>query len=63
MRAGIMTRKCCGGGNRTRSGAETQAILMTVLRTIHQKSNDQRKIIAELLTAPEAQPNALVVSG
>ena len=63
MRAGIMTRKCCGGGNRTESGAETQAILMTVLRTIHQKSLDQRQIIAEILTAPIAQANMLVVGG
>ncbi len=61
MRAGIMTRKCCGGGNRTESGAEMQAILMPVLRTIQQKSLEPRQIIAELLRAPKPMPNGLVV--
>ena len=63
MRAGVMTRKCCGGGNRTEFGAETQAILMTVLRTIHQKSLDPRQIFVEILTAPTPMPNLLVVEG
>lgn len=63
MRAGIMTRKCCGGGNRTESGAETQATLMTVLRTIHQKSLDPRQILAELLRAPTPFPSRLLIEG
>jgi transposase len=63
MRAGIMTRKFCGGGNRTESGAETQATLMTVLRTIHQKVLDPRQILTELLGAPKPFPNRLLVEG
>lgn len=63
MRAGVITRKCCGGGNRTESGAETQAILMSILRTIHQKSLDPRQVIAEILTAPAPTVNLLVVEG
>lgn len=63
MRAGIMTRKCCSGGNRTESGAETQATLMTVLRTIYQKSLDPRQILAELLRAPTPFPNRLLAEG
>ena len=38
MRAGVMVRKCCGGGNRAQAGAEAQAILMSLLRTCHQES-------------------------
>lgn len=63
MRAGIMTRKCCGGGNRTESGAETQAVVMTVLRTIKQKKLEPRQIIAELIRAPVPAPNLSVVCG
>jgi transposase len=63
MRAGIMTRKCCGGGNRTISGAEAQAILMSVLRTLQQKSLDPRRMISEILTAAVPKPNVLVVEG
>lgn len=63
MRAGIMTRKCCGGGNRTESGAKTQATVMSVLRTIQQKKLDPRQIIAEMLRAPVPGPNMRVVNG
>jgi len=63
MRAAVMTRKCCGGGNRTEFGAETQAILMTILRTIHQKSLDQRRVVAEILAAPSPTPVMSVVDG
>ena len=63
MRAGIMVRKCCGGGNRTQAGAQTQAVLMSLLRTCHQKGLDPLKVISEILRAPHAQPSALLVSG
>lgn len=63
MRAAVMTRKCCGGGNRTSSGAQTQAILLSLLRTCHQKSLPPLHIITEILRAPWPKPNALVVDG
>ena len=63
MRAAVMTRKCCGGGNRTESGAATQATLMTVFRSIHQKSLDQRQVVTEILTAPVPRPIRSVVYG
>ncbi len=63
MRAAVMTRKCCGGGNRSKAGAETQAILMSILRTSQQKKLDPLQIIAEILRAPQPQPNALVIGG
>jgi hypothetical protein len=63
MRAGIMTRKCCGGGNRTERGAECQAIIMSLLRTCHQKSLGTLDVIAEILRMPEPQPLVSLVDG
>jgi transposase len=63
MRAGIMVRKCCGGGNRTQAGAEVQAILMSLLRTCHQKALDPREVFSEILRAPQLQPNLLLIDG
>ena len=63
MRAGVMVRKCCGGGNRTPAGAEVQAVLMSLLRTCHQKALDLREIFSEILRAPKLQPNMLLIGG
>jgi len=63
MRAGIMTRKCCGGGNRSKAGAETQAILMTILRTCHLKVLDPLNILSEILRSPRPQPCAQLING
>ena len=63
MRAGVMVRKCCGGGNRTQAGAETQAILMSLLRTCHQKALDLREVFSEILRTPQSQPHTLLIDG
>ena len=61
MRGAVANRKCCGGGNRTTLGAQTQAVLMSTLRTCHQKSLSPRQVIAEILRAPVPQPHQLLV--
>lgn len=63
MRAAIMVRKCCGGGNWTQAGAEAQVILMSLLRTCHQKALDVREVFSEILRAPQPQPNILLIDG
>jgi transposase len=52
LRPAVVTRKMCGGGNRTARGAESQQILATVLRTAHQRGLDATAILTTLLTAP-----------
>lgn len=56
MRAAVMTRKTCGGGNRTSAGAETQAILMSVLRTSHQKALDPLRVAKGILCSSTLKP-------
>lgn len=63
MRAAVMTRKCCGGGNRSETGAETQAVLMSLLRTCHQKSLAPVQVITEILRNSRSQPNTQLVYG
>ena len=63
MRAAVMTRKTCGGGNRTIQGAETQAILMSVLRTSHQKAFDFPQIAKEILCSSTAGMHLKLVNG
>ena len=63
MRAGVTTRKCCGGGNRTERGADCQAIVMSILRTCHQKSLGALEVIAAISRMPEPQPLAYLVDG
>lgn len=63
MRAGVMTRKCCGGGNRTDRGAQCQAILMSLLRTCHQRSLSTLDVIAEISRMPEPRPLAYLADG
>jgi transposase len=52
LRPAVVTRKMCGGGNRTARGAETQQILASVLRTADQRGLDITDLIVTLLTAP-----------
>jgi transposase len=52
LRPAVVTRKMCGGGNRTARGARSQEILATVLRTADQRGLDATAILTTLLTAP-----------
>jgi transposase len=51
IRPAVVNRKSCGG-NRTRAGAHTQAVLMTVFRTAHQRDVPPLQIGARLLQTP-----------
>lgn len=52
LRPAVITRKVCGGGNRSRRGADTQQILASILRTAHQRGLDSADVITTLLRAP-----------
>lgn len=52
LRPAVVTRKMCGGGNRTAHGAETQQMLASVLRTAHQRGLDTTDLLVTLLRAP-----------
>jgi transposase len=52
LRPAVVTRKMCGGGNRTRRGADSQQVLASVLRTAHQRGLDATAVLVTLLTAP-----------
>jgi transposase len=52
LRPAVVTRKMCGGGNRTAHGAETQQVLASVLRTAHQRGLDTTDLFVTLLRAP-----------
>ena len=51
LRPAVVTRKMCGGGNRTARGAQTQQILASVLRTAAQRGLDRTDLLADLLHA------------
>jgi transposase len=51
LRPAVITRKTCGGGNRTTKGAQTQQILASVLRTTQQRGLDPTDVVARLLHA------------
>lgn len=51
IRPAVVTRKMCGGGNRSPQGAETQQVLASILRTAHQRSLDADDIVTTLLQA------------
>jgi transposase len=51
LRPAVVTRKMCGGGNRTRRGADSQYVLASVLRTADQRGLDATDILVTLLTA------------
>jgi transposase len=52
LRPAVVTRKMCGGGNRTRQGADRQQVLASVLRTTDQRGLDATDVLVALLTAP-----------
>jgi transposase len=52
LRPAVVTRKMCGGGNRTDRGATSQHILASVLRTADQRGLDATDVMVALLTAP-----------
>jgi transposase len=52
LRPAVVTRKTCGGGNRTRRGADSQQVLASVLRTAYQRDLDATVVLVALLTAP-----------
>ena len=52
LRPAVVTRKMCGGGNRTRRGADSQQVLTSVLRTADQRGLDATDVLVALLTAP-----------
>jgi transposase len=51
LRPAVVTRKVCGG-NRSARGAETHAVLASVLRTIQQRQLDAGAVFAEILQSP-----------
>ena len=53
LRPAVVTRKMCGGGNRTARGAQTQQILASVLRTADQRGLDATAVVVSLLTATQ----------
>lgn len=52
LRGAVITRKVCGGGNRTTRGAVTQYVLASVLRTTRQRGLDTHAVLTPLLRAP-----------
>jgi transposase len=52
LRPAVVTRKMCGGGNRTARGAQSQQVLASVLRTADQRGLDATDLLVTLLTAP-----------
>jgi transposase len=59
LRPAVVTRKMCGGGNRTRRGADSQQVLASVLRTVDQRGLDATDVLVTLLTAhtPSVPPS------
>jgi transposase len=53
IRPAVVNRKSCGG-NRTRRGAETQAVLMSLLRTFQQRGLNSISTVTTLLRSPKA---------
>jgi len=52
LRPAVITRKVCGGGNRSPQGAETQQVLASILRTAQQRHLDVDAVITTLMRAP-----------
>jgi transposase len=53
LRPAVITRKTCGGGNRTTRGAQTQHVLASILRTAQQRGLDTTAVIVTALQAPK----------
>jgi hypothetical protein len=49
----VVTRKVCGGGNRSTRGLHTHEVLAGVLRTIQQRQLNVSVVFADLLRAPK----------
>lgn len=52
LRPAVVTRKMCGGGNRTTRGAHTQQVLASILRTAQQRGLDATAVLVAALQAP-----------
>jgi transposase len=52
LRPAVVTRKMCGGGNRTTRGAHTQQVLTSLLRTAQQRGVNTTDALTTLLRAP-----------
>jgi transposase len=52
LRPAVITRKACGGGNRTPRGAQTQQVLASVLRTAQLRGLDTTTVLVTALRAP-----------
>jgi transposase len=55
IRPAVVNRKT-SGGNRTHGGAQAQAVLMSLLRTCHQKGLDHPTVFAGILRASQPTP-------
>jgi transposase len=53
IRPAVVNRKMSGGGNRTDTGAHTQSVLMTLLRTGHQIGLSVADALVEILQSPK----------
>lgn len=64
LRPAVVTRKMCGGGNRTARGAESQQVLASVLRTADQRGLDATDLLVTLLTArtPSVPPSLQTIT-
>jgi len=60
IRPAVVNRKSAGG-NRSYRGADTQAVLMSLLRTAHQKALDPRSLFTAILRAPIPAPEPLLL--
>jgi transposase len=60
IRPAVVNRKSAGG-NRSDQGAETQAVIMSLLRTAHQKHLEHRAVITAILQAPIPGPEPLLI--
>jgi transposase len=52
LRPAVVTRKMCGGGNRTPHGAHAQQVLASILRTAQQRNLDTTAVLVSALQAP-----------
>ena len=52
LRPAVITRKTCGGGNRTPHGAHTQQVLASILRTAQQRGLDATTVLVAALQSP-----------
>lgn len=60
IRPAVVNRKSAGG-NRSAQGAETQAILMSLFRTVHQKDLNPASLLTGILRAPTPAPEPLLL--